>query len=232
MSACAELQVLEDRVALRAGRRRARHRDRELLLREPEVGRHARHLVAAQAVVERRHDRVVAAQPATRTARRPPPARRGCSCRDSPRRSRGRSRDRRRCTAGCCPRWPSRGRPARAPAASVVRNSSESIASVRCRTASAPRAGHRRGHAVHRLPALPRGELPVGERADVADRVADAGPQLLARAAADVVEVDHHGERDGDAVGGLAALVLERGDRRGQAVVGEAGGDGDHRAAR
>ena len=60
ISASPELEVLEDRVALGPRRRRAGDRRRELGLGEPEVGGHARHAVAAQARVQRVHDRVVA----------------------------------------------------------------------------------------------------------------------------------------------------------------------------
>ena len=55
-----------------------------------------------------------------------------------------------------------------------------------------PREG--RGEPVHLLAALAAGELPVGERAQVAERVADSSTQLLRRAAAHVVEVDDDGD--------------------------------------
>ena len=46
-----------------------------------------------------------------------------------------------------------------------------------------------------------------------------------------VVEVDDHRDRHGHAVGALAVRVLERGDRRADAVVGQVGRHGDHREA-
>ena len=89
-------------------------------------------------------------------------------------------------------------------------------------------AGKRGRETVHRLAALSPGELPVGERAQVAECVADPGAQLLRRAAAHVVEVDDDGDRDVDAVRALATVVLERGDGRCDAVVCEVGRHRDH----
>jgi hypothetical protein len=91
-------------------------------------------------------------------------------------------------------------------------------------------AGERDGDAVHRLPALALGDLPVGDRAQVRDHVADARAAHRGLAAAHEVEVDDDGDRHLHAVRALAGLlVLERGDGRGDAVVAEAGGHGDER---
>jgi hypothetical protein len=91
------------------------------------------------------------------------------------------------------------------------------------------RAGERRGQAVDPLAALPAGELPVGERAQVAERVSEARAQLLDRTPAHVIEIDDDGDGDLDAVRALAAVMLERRDGRGDPVVGQVRGDGDHR---
>ncbi len=89
------------------------------------------------------------------------------------------------------------------------------------------RAGERDRDAVDRLAALALGQPPVGDRGQVADRVADAGAAHRRLRAPHVVEVDHDRDRHLHAVGGLAArlVVLQRRHRRGDAVVREAGRD-------
>ena len=74
-------------------------------------------------------------------------------------------------------------------------------------------------------------ELPVRDRGDVGDRVADAGADEPDRGLTDHVEVDDHGDRVRHAVGAAARVVVEGGDRRAQAVVREVRGDGDQRQA-
>src|SRR4029453_724827 len=72
-------------------------------------------------------------------------------------------------------------------------------------------------------------ELPVREGTQVAKSITDSGAKLLCGRTPHVVEVHHNGDRDVDAVGALAPLVVvERGDRRGNAVVSEGRGDRDH----
>ena len=91
------------------------------------------------------------------------------------------------------------------------------------------RARERSRKPVDGLAAVLGGQLPVGERAQVAERVADPGPDLLLGRAAHVVEVDDDGDRNVDAVGPLApVVVLERGDGRGDAVVGKIRRHRDH----
>ena len=85
---------------------------------------------------------------------------------------------------------------------------------------------------VDRLGALRGGEPPVGDRAEVGDRVADARAPHRGVARPHVVEVDHHGDRHLHAEARLAAALLERRHRRGDAVVGERGGDRHHRQPR
>jgi hypothetical protein len=87
----------------------------------------------------------------------------------------------------------------------------------------------RHGEAVDRLAALAPGQPPVGDRGQVGDDVADARAAHAGIAAAHVVQVDDERDRHLHAVGALAPLLLERRDRRGDAVVREARRDRDHR---
>ena len=161
--------MLEDGVAVRPGARSQHDGLGELLGREPEVGRDARQLVPAQARVDQRgrarrrrcrKNENSAPTPASSPWLPAPGNSRSTACRIS---------------------WslPLHGRlePAAAIAmpdstrasASAVRKSSDSMPSVRCgtRLGGRPREGHRQ--AVDRLPPLAAGELPVGDRGEVAD---------------------------------------------------------------
>ena len=91
--------------------------------------------------------------------------------------------------------------------------------------------GHRRGEAVHLLAGLAVRKLPVGQRAQVRQRLADAGPDEPGRGLADQVEVDDDTDRVGHAVGAGARVVLQGRDRRADPVVREVGGDRDQRHA-
>ena len=90
-------------------------------------------------------------------------------------------------------------------------------------------AGERHREAVDGLAALARGQPPVRDRRQVGDDVADPGAAHPRVARAHVVEVDDDRDRHLHAERGLAPVLLERGHRRGDAVVGEARRDRDHR---
>ncbi len=113
--------------------------------------------------------------------------------------------------------------------ASAIRNASSSMPSSRCTIeVAAVRAN---------VTATPSTVSPrtrsARRQSAIADRletdVADPAAAQRGVAAAHVVEVDHHRDRHLHAVGALAPVVLERGHGGGEAVVREAGRDGDHR---
>ena len=114
--------------------------------------------------------------------------------------------------------------------ASVVEEAGRSDVRPRGRAASRRPSGRRRRPGRRR--GSPRSRSASSQSAR-ALRLLSASPRpdrsWLGRAAAHVVEVDHHADRDLDAVGALAPVVHERGDGRGEAVVGQARGHGDHR---
>ncbi len=88
-------------------------------------------------------------------------------------------------------------------------------------------AGHGRGETVDLLAVNAVGQLPVRDRVDVGDRVADAGPDEAGRGLADHVQVDDDRDRVRHAVGAAPGVVVEGGDRRAQAVVREVRRHGD-----
>ena len=90
------------------------------------------------------------------------------------------------------------------------------------------RAGHGDREAVDGLAGPRRGKLPVGDRGKVADHVPDPGPDQAGRCGTDAVEVHHHADRRGHAIGTLARLVLQRADRGRDAVMSEVRGHRNH----
>ena len=82
------------------------------------------------------------------------------------------------------------------------------------------RTSPRRRRPPRRARARPAASRRSPTRLEIASPMPDAAHRRLA--AAHVVEVDDDGDRHLHAVGALAPAVLERGDRRGEAVVGEA----------
>ena len=95
----------------------------------------------------------------------------------------------------------------------------------------ARRAGHRHGQSVHRFAGDGVGQLPVRAGRDVGDDVPDAGRHEALRGLPDHVQVDDDADRAGHPVGAPAGVVVEGGDRRADAVVGQVGGHRDDRQA-
>ena len=115
--------------------------------------------------------------------------------------------------------------------ASAIRKSSSSMPSWRCSRAVAAVRAKVTARPSTGSPRSRRRQPPVRDRRQVGDDVADPRAAHLRVARAHVVEVDDDGDRHLHAEGRLAAVLLERGHRRGDAVVGEARRDRDHRQA-
>jgi hypothetical protein len=224
--------VLEDREAVRPRAGRRDHCRHELLLGQPEIARRARQAVPAQAGVDPGRQALVRAQVRREQARR---ARQLAVV--------GRAReqvvDRVQDLVVAAATRPARARRRHRQAGQHERLGErdqervvvDPVVAVHERRGCDPRERH--GHAVDRLATLARGQPPVGDRRQVAHRVADPGPPHRRLAAAHVVEVDHDRDRHLHAVGRLAArlVVLQGRDRGGDAVVRQRRRDRHHRQA-
>ena len=106
--------------------------------------------------------------------------------------------------------------------ASAIRKSSSSIPSVRCRIAVAAVRANVTARPSTGSPRVTPARCQSAIARQVRDHVADARAAHGRLRAAHEVEVDHERDRHLDAVGPLAPRLLERRDRGGDAVVGEA----------